>query len=217
MKNTVRTREVPQVVAVSDAGNRFGCGLSNGAIYLWTLSEIQKASTDRAHKGAGKPLESLLSDLGSNEPDLAFTACRELAALGDQVIPELDRLVANDCFPAFQRIPALCASLEDKSAAVRRTSADELAAMGSKAIPGLLTILEKEIGPESRRQLTQIIKTTQATPLSEAQRRQLRAVETYELIGSAKSQRAIEGLAKTTSFSPVAFEAQRSLGVLKRN
>jgi WD40 repeat protein len=198
----------------SPDGKHLFSGGADTTVLTWDLARLTEPLPARAERLPAEALESLWSDLASNDAARAFAALRQLAACPDQAVTLIKEHVRPATPPDDNRVARLIADLNSDRFERRRQAQAELDALGELAGPALRQALAQGPPLEVRQRLERLL----ARPAAAAparQLRELRAVELLELIANPAARQVLEGLAGgavTARLTRQAIGAGRRLG-----
>jgi hypothetical protein len=205
---------------------RFGFGVLQVVIFT-TIGLAQPADPkgDKAglpdFHGDALPRDLTPAELDAAWADLAkdgakaYDAWGTLAAAPNQATPFLAKHVQPViAIPAEQLAPLLTA-LGSEKLGERDKAALELEAIGDPAVPALRKAAAGTLPLEHKRRIDLLLEKLPA-PITVAQRRNLRAVEALEYIGTAEAQQILTTLAKGAPGARLTREAQAALDRLAK-
>jgi hypothetical protein len=181
------------------------------------LTVAAKAALDRLPQAGAKTgtrpggVETLWSDLASEDGVAAFGALRRLAAVPGEAVP----LVRQQLKPVqldAQRLDQLLADLDSNEFAVRQKATGELEQLGELAEPGLKRMLASQPPLETRKRIEQLLaKLAGKQAPSGGMLRTARAIELLERIHTAEACAVLQSLASGAAESQLTQEARASL------
>jgi HEAT repeat protein len=158
-------------------------------------------------------LESLWSELGTDDPVKARQAIGAFVSKADQAVPFLQKRLRPVPRPEPSRLARLIAGLDSKEFKVRESATQELQRLGEPAESALRKALANRPSPEMRRRIEQILETHKRErlhPPSE-QLRQARAVEVLEQIGNPAARKLLEALSRGAPKATLTRDAEGAL------
>jgi WD40 repeat protein len=154
----------------------------------------------------GKALAGLWSDLGADDPKVAYAAVCQGAGAGDAAVarlkPHLTPAVAADA----EQVAGWVRQLDVDEFAQREKASRALADLGPAAETPLREALARARSPEARRRLERVLDVQEAE-----HRRQGYAVEVLEMIGTKAARSLLAELAKGASGCRLTREARMAL------
>jgi hypothetical protein len=201
-------------LAFSPDGKVLASGSTDLSVLLWDL-------TCRMQNGRLPPLDlspaeiqNLWTELADSSAAKAYGALWQLVAGAKQSVPFLQQQLHPARLADPQRTAQLLADLENSQFAMRARAAQELEKLREAVGPALYKALEGGPTLEVRRRVEALLdKLVDPTP---PLRRELRAVEVLERIGTAEARRLLETVASGASQARLTQEAQQSLHRLAR-
>jgi WD40 repeat protein len=199
-------------LAFTSDQNLLVSGGFDSAILLWDMNRL--ALTGAQAKGKLQPVDlSILWSGLAAKAKPAFVAQQCLAAFPEIATPFLaERLRRKPVEP--QRLTELIARFEGKTLLGAETASNELVQLGTLAEDRLRDALRGKPADEVRLHLE---RTIQKIEESSDRRRELRAIETLERIGTAETLRILANLAKELPSLRLRQEAQQSAGRVQAN
>ncbi len=201
-------------VAFSPDGRTLVSGGLDQTAHLWDVSRI----TGRRRE----PAERSSADLEADWRDLAGDAATGYAALG-RLVSSPGRAVAflgkqfQSTKPVdTKRIERLIADLDGERFEVREQATRELEALAERAAPALRKALAGKPSLEVRRRLHALLDRLDGAHPSAETVRQIRAVETLEVIGNAEARRLLDKLAAGSAETRLTQEAKAAVGRLAK-
>ncbi len=155
-------------------------------------------------------IDNLWNELGSQFAAAAYQASWLLVAAPEQTAPFLKERVRPAVVDS-RRITQLLDDLDNDRFASREKAKAELMALGELAESALRKALEGQPPPEVQRAVNEILKRLQEQPESADRRRQLRAIEVLEHIGTPEAKEVLDKLAKGAPGARITEEARASL------
>jgi RNA polymerase sigma factor (sigma-70 family) len=194
---------------LSPDGKHLFSGGTDTTVLTWDLTRLINARPARTTTLPVKALESLWSDLASDDAAQAFSAIRQLCASLDQAVMFLEQRVRPATAPKPERLARLIAELDSGRFEQRRRAEAELRGLGMLAEPALRKALAESPPLSLRQRLDRLLNLMGSASPGEKMR-ELRAVEVLEWIGSAKAQQVLEDLANGTRIARLTREAGKA-------
>jgi WD40 repeat protein len=186
-------------LAFSQDGRRLASGSSDTTALVWDISRFGP----RGKVPDEKALAGLWKDLESADPEVAYAAVCQAAAAGNAAVARLKLHLEPAAVIDAERIAALVHHLDADEFDEREKASQALAALGPAAEGMLREALPKARSAEVKRRLEQILDEQEAE-----HRRQARAVEVLEMIGTPAARCLLEALAKGASECRLTREAR---------
>ncbi len=191
-------------MAFSPDGRRLLTGAANGTAFIWDMTggvQVKGEPTDRER-------EALWDDLADDDASRAFDAVWKLTLAGKGTLPLLrDRLKTAP--PADAKMVARwIMDLDDEEFEVREKATKELANVGESARRALEKIANATPSAEVRRRVELLLSHLDGKSAGPSQRRELRALEVLEQIGTADARALVETLAKGPADARLTREAK---------
>jgi RNA polymerase sigma factor (sigma-70 family) len=203
-------RQAIASLAFAADGKRLATASSDGHIRLWDVAK----HSQRNHAVRGplsvKEMESLWTDLGSDDAAKAYGAIWVLAAVPAQAVPFLrDQLPLGP--DSKGKIAHWIAELDDDAFSVREKAAAELKKLGPAAGPALRQAMASQPSPEVRRRVEKLLADIDK-PRGEGPSREfiraLRTLEALENMATPAAHRLLHDLAVQALDARVAHEAK---------
>ncbi len=162
---------------------------------------------------AAKELETLWTDLGSDDPVRADRTISGLAAKPERTLPFLKDRLWPAARPEPRRLTRLITDLDDNRFTVRESATQELEQLGELAEGPLRKALAGRPPPEVRRRIDRVLEGNKRHRLHPPadQLRLARAVEVLERIGNPAAQNLLSTLARGAPEAPITRDAQGAL------
>jgi WD40 repeat protein len=198
-------------MAFSPDGRRLLTGSADGSALIWDVTAgitVKGEPTERER-------ETHWNDLADDDASKAFDAVWKLSLAGKGTVPFLrDRLKTAPPADA-KKVARWIVDLDDEDFEVREKATKELANVGDSARSALAKALETTPSAEVRRRVQLLLSHLDGTSAGPSQRRELRALEVLEKIGSAEAHAVIETLSKGPADARLTREAKIILGRMR--
>jgi hypothetical protein len=181
---------------------------SHALLLAWLLL----AGTGAGAPSAPREPDEVWAELGTNDPEKADHLTAYLVARPGLALPLLRQRLRPVCVDRGQ-LPRLIAGLDHRRFAVRERASRELERLGECAEGALGQARAARPSAEVRRRidlLLERLRTLRLSPSAE-QRRQSRAVEILERIGSSEARSFLAGLARGFPAADLTVEAKAAL------
>jgi RNA polymerase sigma factor (sigma-70 family) len=176
-------------------GRHLFSGGRDTTVLTWDLARLTRARRGSPDPAASAPsLDALWTDLAAEDAARAFAAMRQLCASPQETVTLIQQRVPPVAAPDAKRLAKLLADLESDRFESRRRAEAELRGLGDRAEPALRKALADDPPLDLRQRLERLLKRSGKGPPAEL-RRNLRAVEVLELIGSPDARRVLQALA----------------------
>ena len=184
---------------------------ADGTVLLWKLPA---AEDNRAGRLEARELDSLWTDLASENAAVAYQA---LTRLADSPTQALELLRSRFRAPVdARRIDRLIRELDADEFGVRQRATNELVVEGKLAERALRRALEDEPSLETRRRAEKILERLPKQLIAPAELRALRSLELLEWLGGAEARTLLEPLAQGPREDRFTREAQMTFERLRK-
>jgi RNA polymerase sigma factor (sigma-70 family) len=191
-------------------GKQLLSGGSDTTVLTWDVSALTRAGRGAAVPAiSARTLDVLWTDLADKDAVRAFTAMRKLCVSVDQAVALIKERVHPVAAVDPKRLVKLLADLESEQFESRQQAEAELLEIGERAEPALRKALAGDPPLDLRQRLERLLKRWEIGPTAEL-RRDLRAVEVLELIGSPDAHRLLESLAGGAPSARLSREASKA-------
>jgi WD40 repeat protein len=177
----------------ADGKHLFSGGTDTTAL-TWDVARLTQRPTSRAVRLQPGDLDTLWGQLASSGAAQAFAAMRRLCASPDQAVSLIEQRVRPATAPEPKRLARLIAHLEG-SRLEREQAQAQLREFAELAEPALRKALSEEPSLNLRQRLERLLSVLGKAPPA-AKRRELRAIEVLEWIGSAAARQVLQELAE---------------------
>ena len=203
-----------QTLAFSPDGKEFLSASDDGTLLVWDLAEVlRKCKVEGPIVPAVRPMETLWSDLASDDAAVADRAIREIVRNPGVA----GRFLARHLRPVAAIPPAvldgLIADLNSDRVTLRDDAEGKLAAIGEQAVPALRAA-EKAGSPEVRRRAKRLLARIEVFVRTGVEARPSRALEALEILGTDAARKLLGELARGADVAPTR-EAKASLARLR--
>jgi WD40 repeat protein len=201
-------------VAFSADGKRIASAGADCTALVWDMASIPALDAKKPPSLTDEELDALWSDLSLADAPRAYRAVNGLARAPQQTIPFLQkRLQPAEADPG--RLALCLANLDHEDFDVREQATRDLENLGKSAELPLCNALEGDLSVEAKRRIEHVLHSLQAPvpPLEIV--RQIRAVETLELIGGPDCLELLERLARGELAARLTQEAKAALNRLR--
>jgi RNA polymerase sigma factor (sigma-70 family) len=203
-------------LAFSPDGKRLVSGLSNGTVLVWDISARALPAGPAAVELGTKELDSLWTDLASDDSSKAFAAICKLAQSPVSVANLRMRIEPAEAANEKQ-ITRWIADLDSAIFADRDKAMRELERQAELAEPPLRKTLAGDPSPEVRRRIETLLSKLQGPVTSAQTLRCIRAVAVLEYVGSAEAVQLLRKLATGAPDARLTREAKAALERLAKH
>jgi hypothetical protein len=195
-------------------GSKLISGSEDCTAIIWDLSDIAKARKPKTLTAA--ELDAHWKDLASGDAKLAYRAINSLRDSGPQAI-ELMRARFKPQAIDFKEIERQMADLGSKDKATGDRAQVALQRIAPQIEPLLDDELAKQLTPEARRRIEQLLKGISCFETSPGRLRELRCIEVLEGIGGEKASELLESHLKATAHTRLGFEIEQTIHRLRNH
>ena len=164
----------------------------------------------RAGSGDAADLDSLWTDLGSNDAARAYKAAGQLSACGDRAAEFLKSKLPPVPPVDADQLAKLVADLDSARFATREAATKALAVLGAAARPALEAGLAKKPSAEGRSRIEDLLARLQ-NPLAGEDARPMRAVQALQWAGGDAARSVLKAWASGAAGARLTEEAKRAL------
>jgi WD40 repeat protein len=184
---------------------------------LWDMpAALEVAQHANRVVPAVRSMEQLWADLGSDDPQRADAALRELTARPKETLTMLKEHLHPVKVMDAKQLAKLVAELDDGDFGVREAAAAELEKTGEQARDALKAALAGKPSPELKRGAGDLLKKLDEHTYSAEVVRDLRALETLEAIGGAEAKKLLTAMASGPANDPRTQDASSALERFQR-
>jgi WD40 repeat protein len=204
------------ITALATQGDLLATADSEGAVYLWKLSDLPEPKDARVPLSA-KELAKIWETLAGDpyEPEV-YLAIRRLVFAPDEALPYLKKQLPPVPADESARCATLIKDLNADDFAVRKKAETELLKHGPVAVPMIHEALRGSLPSlEVRRLMEHIIERLPVDELRSQRERETRVIQVLERIGSPQARQALEELAKGGADAPLTRDAKVALDRLR--
>ncbi|HYV38288.1 MAG TPA: WD40 repeat domain-containing protein, partial [Gemmataceae bacterium] len=174
-------------------------------ILVWDATS--RAAAVKPAKADGKILERCWTDLGHDDPSIAFQAMGNMIDLPAEAVALLDKKLLPVPPVETAVIDKLIGELDSESFAVREKASKDLVKLEGQARQALEAALAKPPSAEVQSRAKKLLEGLDAPLLAPAELRIVRAVEALERIGTAEARALLARLAKGAPGARLTVEA----------
>ena len=185
-----------QAIAFAPDGKSLASASADTTLLVWDVANLKREPKTPPVDLSAKDVETLWSELNSDDAGKAWHAIQALAAAPKSAPPLFSEKLKPATPPDLKKIEKWLADLDSTNFPKRTTASAELEKLGELAIPALKRILDTKPTPEVRRRIEPILEKLTTGVLSAEQVRVVRAVEAIENLGTTEARRVLETLAK---------------------
>ncbi len=196
-------------VAFSEDSRRIVTGDSAGGIILWDPTGLHGEDRKKVRLNA-EELERRWQDLGGQEHP-AYQAIWKLSMASEQSLPLFAKHLQPFKKVDPKQIERWVEDLGSDQFKTRNTAETDLEKLGELAQPALERSLKKAETLDLRRRIERVLERVASQMESPETLRQLRMVETLEIVGGAEARRLLERLATGDPGARLTREAKASL------
>jgi RNA polymerase sigma factor (sigma-70 family) len=202
-------------LAFSPDGTKLASGQWDSTALVWDISAARRKRAARSL--TPREVKQLWSDLRSEDAVNAHAALWRLAAAPDVSVPFLQEHLPPVPRVAPERLRRLIADLDAEDFTRREDASRQLAKLGSEAEPALREVLQSKPSLETRRRVEALLSGLMCqTEMTSDARRQLRAIQVLEQIGTPQVHAILKSLAGGAPAAPATRDAVAALARLTR-
>jgi RNA polymerase sigma factor (sigma-70 family) len=196
-------------------GKHLFSGGTDTTVLTWDLTRLPRSEAPRAAELTPQALDGLWTDLASTDAARAFAAIRKLSANPSKAIVLLKDRVRPARPADPQRLARLLGDLENERFEVRRQAQTELEALGELAEGALRKALAGDPPLALRQRIERLLDKLSTQVPGAEQLRELRALETLELLGNPEARQLLQTLAAGAPEARLTREASNALRRLR--
>jgi WD40 repeat protein len=185
---------------------------ADAATLVWDI-EARQGKRPPPGPLSGEEEAALWNALNDADAPAAFAAVRRLLARPGPAVELLRQHLPPAPAVGDKTVRDLLRDLDADDFAVREKAATDLAAVADRAEPALRKALAEKVSVETRRQIEHALEMV--VPAASERRRELRAVEVLERLGTAEARELLASLAGGAKESFLTREARAAVGRLK--
>jgi hypothetical protein len=202
-------------LAFTPDGKYLAGGLADGSVLAWDVARTRRPPRAAPRPPTSAELEALWADLAAAEGRKAHRAVWALAEAPKQAVPFLGSRLRPAATVDEAQVRRWVTELDNPRFAVRQAAVRALEELGDSAEQALARALKGKRSLETRRRLEVLLRKHRGIP-SAGTLRALRAVQVFELAGTAEARQLLERLAGGAAAARLTREAQAALGRLSR-
>jgi WD40 repeat protein len=184
---------------------------------LWDVSRWSQKQQSPAGALSAEKMNSLWSDMASNDPRQAFAAIHQLAGAGNLAVPFMQERIKPPVGVPAKRLEQLLVDLDSPSFEVRNKASEQLQKLGELAEPALRQALTAQPALELRQRLEKLLEDAPSFRVPAPDQLQaLRSVQVLERIGTAAAQEVLQVLARGAQGARLTAEAQAAVDRLEK-
>ncbi|HEV3436747.1 MAG TPA: hypothetical protein VG122_05270, partial [Gemmata sp.] len=188
MKGTAPSR--PEHFEFSPDGRRVAVSLADTSVVIWDTIPWRKQTDDLVAKELPGDLMQLWEDL-AKDTVTGLRAARLLSAGGDRALALLGGKIEPKKAPDETRIKQSIADLDSSEFATREKAEKGLQELSIFAESHLRKEIQKNPSPEARQRIETLLKRIDARQLTDAEKREVRAVQALEWMDAEAAQRLL--------------------------
>jgi WD40 repeat protein len=206
---------VQQLVFAADSRQLLSSGFDSTGL-VWDAASVALPKPAPTELSMAQ-LDSLWTELGSDDAGKAFKALDSLTGSSGPIVPWLaQRVKAAVADDELARIDKLIADLDSDKFAVRQQASEELAKLGERAVPALEKVLATKPTLDLRQRVDELLAKVTTFQVPPDVLHGMRAIEALERIGTPEARQVVEGLAKGAAGGRLTQDAQRALERLSK-
>jgi WD40 repeat protein len=202
-------------MAFSPDGTKLASGQWDSTALVWDISAARRKLV--AKSLPPRELDHLWADLGGTDAAKAHAALWALVAAPDASVPFLEEHLHPVPLLLPERLRPLITDLDAEEFTRREDVSRELTKLGTEAEPALREVLQGKPSLETRRRvealLSGLVCQTEMTPDA---RRQLRAIQVLEQVGTPQVRAILKSLADGAAGAPATRDAVAALARMTR-
>jgi hypothetical protein len=208
-----RSRSGITCLAFSPDGKTLASGSWDTTVLVWDVGGLLERKEEQPRELETRQLETLWTDLASDDAARAYQAIQELAVASRQAVPFLKERLRPLSGVEPKQIARLIADLDSGEFAAREKATSDLEKLGEAVEPSLSKALEGKPSLEVRRRAGSLLQKLRKESLGPERLRELRALEVLEQVGGTEVRPLVQRLAEGL---PEARLTQSARGALER-
>jgi RNA polymerase sigma factor (sigma-70 family) len=180
-----------RALAFSGDGRRLASGGEDSTVLVWDVTLPSPPAGDVGEK----EVAAWWADLAGADAGRAYAAVWRLAEVPGESVPFLHRRLHPVTEADEKQVRQDIADLDSDTFAVRQKALRELEGLGVAAAPALREARARDVSPEVRRRLEQLLEGASSGPLSGEPLRAVRALAVLEHAGTPEARRLVRELA----------------------
>jgi hypothetical protein len=209
---TYRGPSSPNSIDFSPDSKKLVVGYRDTTALIWDMTASAEPARMPPKDLSATDLDRLWADLASGDASQAYSAHWALAANPEKAVPYLKKVVQPALPVSSKEVEKLIANLDHSEFDVREAASKALAIIGAQAELELRKTLDNKPTAEARGRIETILGPPRIIRSPEILRK-VRAIQTFEQIGSKDAREALSGLA---GGAPAARETQEAKASLDR-
>ena len=182
-----------------------------GSILLVLCFALVHSQGPELAKSDKNDVRQCWEDLASADASVAYRGMWRLVQAPRQTIAFLDQHLPLAVSPDPKKVEQFIRDLASDNFAVRNQANRELESLGTLVEPALQKALSRKLPLEAQRRMERLLSLLASTVTSPKTLRELRAVETLEIIGTREAKKLLHRLAQGAPLARLSREAKESL------
>jgi RNA polymerase sigma factor (sigma-70 family) len=201
-----------QALGFNGDGRRLASGSCDSTVLIWDLLRLTRPARERGEK----EIAACWDDLAAGDASRAYAAVWRLAGTPAASVPFLRERLKPVTEAEVKEVRQHIADLDSDSFAVRQKALQQLERIGRDAERALREARQKEVSPEVRRRLDELLDRLSSGAWSGEPLRAQRALAVLEHAGTPESRGLLRELASGAPGAWLTQEAQAAEGRLAR-